>query len=256
MIQSNINDWIDDKKPNILYFCLEWYKKKPLKEAYWSYKKPDDMITYKKMYLKSLGNIYIVGKIENNNNEIKFGVKTISNTNLLISNLQKCIRQGHYDLAIQSSIHILANNPILLLRRLPIIMLEDTYPHISINTIIWMMVVYGNWFPKLYHIQWLLGVVKMMCLNPLNLKTFKKDTLEFNIRNNNDYIDNVFIDDISMVLSIILRSEYGGMQSDIKMLYWYVSYIINIYNANNTTNTSYSNIQISPVKLKLLNIKK
>mgnify|MGYP003964788905 CR=1 FL=1 len=256
MIQSTINDWINNKNLTKLYFCLEWKGKTPLKNAYWSYTKPDNMNIFKHLNLKSIGNVYVVGNLDNNNTELKLGVKTITNTSLLISNLQKCIRRGYYDLAIQSAIHILANNPILLFRRLPIIMLEDCYPHITINTIVWMMVTYGKWFPTLCHIKWLLGVIKMICLNPLHLEPYKKDKLSFDLNTNIEYyVDDLFIDDISIVLSIIIRSEYGGLESDMKMLYWYITKIINIFNNNKYKNISYSNVKVIPIRLKLVNIK-
>ena len=53
-----------------------------------------------------------------------------------------------------------------LLRRLPIIMLEDTYLHSSITTIIWLMIALGTqkFLMKKYIYEWILGFSYICCI--------------------------------------------------------------------------------------------
>lgn len=62
------------------------------------------------------------------------------NMGLLKSHLQKCVRRSHTQLAVKTALTILRLNPGELLRRLPIIMLEDAHLFpASFISLVWLM---------------------------------------------------------------------------------------------------------------------
>ena len=142
---------------------------------------------------------------------------------LLKSNLQKAVRRGLTDIALKTAKKMMECDFNIFIRRLFIIMIEDTDAHIGLNEIMWMTVAASSvayWQPSKKQKDWLLGVVKMMCLNPvfdsevLNYKLGQK----FNMRNHLTSIHSLEIKNKSFIYSCAFRVSYGGMVGDMAML--------------------------------------
>ena len=109
-----------------------------------------------------------------------------------------------------------------LLRRIPIIMLEDVFLHNSFTTLIWIMIAHSTkkFKIKLYIYEWILGVVYALC--QINVKDEIKENDEF-IKNNNiseslnNYNDLKQVE-CSLLYCIHIRNAYGGMECDNIML--------------------------------------
>jgi len=115
-----------------------------------------------------------------------------------------------------------------LIRRLSIIMLEDTELHECITTIVWLTVALSkdNFRIKKYMYEWILGVIYLLC------KTENSDKLK---KDNNDSISLKNItqevlscsellskEQLSILYSMLIRVTYGGMDGDLNMIQRYV----------------------------------
>ena len=82
------------------------------------------------------------------------------NLSVLKSNLQKCVRRGLVSKAVKSAYAIWCISPMELLRRLPIIIVEDTSPFPGLITLTWyMMAVSKGYVLSSDEVSWILGVV-------------------------------------------------------------------------------------------------
>lgn len=215
------------------YFYLDWSEKySPVENAYWTDTKPEK-INYidqvKCDYIKTGYYFYICGNFAGNDErEFYFAKdKVYKNTGFLKSLLQKSVRKMNGELAVQACYHLFKLDFNNLIRRLPIIMLEDTYLHESFTTLVWLMIATGqkNKFSiKQYIYEWLLGIVYMMTVNITNYDDiFEQEKEEDQQQKSPVYeILNTYNtlrrDEMSILYSIHLRIAYGGMPCDIDML--------------------------------------
>ncbi len=136
---------------------------------------------------------------------------------LLKSNLQKCVRRMITDKAIRTSYELMKLDYQHFLRRLPIIILEDTCLCTGFSTVVWMMAANGNgWIPTKIHVEWLLGLVHQITMNP------RHDMCDYN-RQTNPYsmwkgLHKIDSNTSTCILAMYLRMMYGGMRNDRKML--------------------------------------
>jgi len=136
------------------------------------------------------------------------------NLSVLKSNLQKCVRRGLSSKAIKSALAIYSISPIELLRRLPVIMVEDAIPVASFTTIVWfMMAVSKGYVMDESQISWLMGVVYMMC-----------KSIETNIRYPSldgaadaPSLKGLSLPQRDLIFAMRFRKSFGGMAGDIKM---------------------------------------
>lgn len=144
------------------------------------------------------------------------------NNGYLKSHLQKCIRRGLSDKALKTAFHMMRINLSDLLRRLPIIMLEDVQLHESFSILIWLMVAINQkYIPNIDLLNYILNIVVLLC-----------DIKEFNYLGKLDqnYSDLTIFHDldndhqISLLYCIQLRASYGGMKCDIKMLNYFTKF--------------------------------
>lgn len=128
---------------------------------------------------------------------------------LLKSNIQKAVRRNLPEIAIASAVEITKYKTGVseLLRRLCIIIVEDKwdcYMQIAkhYNTLIWMV---GTEKGKFNWLEWVLGIIRFICDKKFRLVEHKSD---INLKwSKNEYS-----------CSLILRSFYGGMNGDMKLL--------------------------------------
>jgi hypothetical protein len=136
------------------------------------------------------------------------------------SNLQKAIRRKETDKAIRTALAMFDYDQNELLRRLPIIMVEDTFIHPPsfIKLIWWMCVVSKGYKMAISEVEEMLGIIVLMCegvhsdkYDQFNSKC--KASKEFNIfkldENNPKF---------TFIWALEIRSLYGGMWIDKQML--------------------------------------
>ena len=239
------------------YFYLLWENKfKPTVQAYWCIKKPDKINFIEQIkcdYIKKEHCFYICGYFsDNDNQEYKLSKEKIyKNIPYLKSHLQKNIRKQDDIRAIPTCYHLLKLDINELIRRLPIIMIEDTILHESFTTLIWLMIALStkNFKMKKYIYEWILGVVYVLCkINEkdfLNSTEYNKNNLLSNIDILNNYND-LNETQISLLYSMHLRISYGGLKEDLEMInsflkLWEYRFRNNLQNVNK--------IEIRPISI-------
>jgi hypothetical protein len=130
---------------------------------------------------------------------------------LLKSALQKSIRRNKTKTAINLSWQLLIQNQDEFLRRIAVIILEDSVLHPNYSLIIWLMIaVTKEWIIKKEQQFILLKIVhdiaKIEFKDEFEQKEFKNVLLNQEFDNND------------LVASIILRANYGGMKGDVDFL--------------------------------------
>lgn len=249
MYQKTLNKWV--KSDNIFvekkYFYIEWYGKIPKKVDIIDNNIPLDAVIYKSVKVKGLTTVIFCGKINSSNEKLKLPIETDSKLlPVLKSNLQKCVRRQNTDLAIQTCIHMWNISPIEVLRRLPIIMIEDVCFMDSFIILIWMMGAIEKWNPTIVHLNWILGLVKQLSIYPI--KTYITDYVSN--KNIQSYIENTILKEPKKyffykkhLYSLIIRESYGGMKGDGKMI---LSCLWHIFLNKDLINY----IKINPIKSK------
>lgn len=179
-------------------------------------------------------------------------IETIANVPLLKSNLQKAVRRCLVDEAIGSTIALIQKDPLELLRRLPIIYIEDVCLMDSYPIVVWLMMAEKEHKLDLNDIDILLNIVKGLCeINTFyddnESHSYDKETFELSHNNlqKHDYKD--------CLLSLYYRAQYGGMKGDMIMLknsiYYYSEKPFEIKNTifnNIDYNKINSNLNIIP----------
>ena len=123
---------------------------------------------------------------------------------LLKSNLQKAVRQMNNKQAISSVLELAILDPTALLRRLPIIAVEDVTLIQGTSVIIWMMMVNRGYLYEI-EIKYIMNYVVALC--KVEEVFVMEDPKELDIEINNDEVK-----------ALSIRIAYGGMPCDIKML--------------------------------------
>jgi len=239
------------------YFYLIWDNKlRPSVQAYWCDTKPDKVNFIEQVqcnYIKKGYYFYICGYFQDNDDKIYHtqSEKVYKNIPYLKSHLQKCIRKKDDIRGIPTCYHLLKLDINELLRRLPIIMLEDTVLHESFSTIIWIMIALTTkkFKMKPYVYEWILGVIYTLCIIDENdnevLQSViqqEKDTVSSQL----DKYSELQQSDCSLLYSIHLRIAYGGTENDLKMLQSYAALWENRFR-NKTKKVN--NIVIRPILL-------
>ena len=157
---------------------------------------------------------------------------------LLKSNLQKAIRRGENAIAIKTCLAILQKEPIELLRRLPIIFIEDVCLMDSYTIIVWLMMAdkdYGK--PSNEDIDIILNIVNSLC-NCRDCFNYRK--------NDKGYLySHDMLKENDQLLAVYYRSEYGGMKGDIQMLKVAIEYYK--LNSSEIKKTEFNSIDYSRI---------
>ena len=164
---------------------------------------------------------------------------------LIKSNLQKAVRRRDNLIAIQSALALIQKDPIELLRRLPIIYIEDVCLMDSYSIVVWLMMAdkeYGSL--KKRDIDIILNIVNSLC----DCKTY------FNyIKNDYSYAFTheslQFTPNGSQLLSVYYRSQYGGMKGDMQMLKVSVDYYR--MHPSEVVKTEFNNIDYSKIEREI-----
>ena len=152
--------------------------------------------------------VYFVLKNNNNSTIFESNKSNWINGNFLKSHLQKCIRRNKYKLAVKTAFELIKLDPNEFIRRLPIIMIEDSDIFSFFPSIIWYMVVLSKGY-KLTEIDvnWLLKCVKKIanCKSKFNYNNLEESEI---LKENTNIFNNC----------LLLRINYGGMKGDLSML--------------------------------------
>lgn len=155
-----------------------------------------------------------------NNNKSNIFIENNSKWNskkFLKSHLQKCVRRHKNKLAVKSALELIKIDQNDFIRRLSIIMIEDSDIFSFLPTIIWLMVTISKGY-KLTNmdVEWLLGCVRKISKCKTKFRYDRLDEPE-NLQSNNNIYNNC----------ILLRINYGGMKGDMIMLKKTISVIKN-----------------------------
>ena len=164
-------------------------------------------------------------------------IKAISaaNVSLLKSMIQKGFRRGVTKKAARLVLELLIRSTEEMLRRLPIIIIEDGLLHAGIPIVVWMMIAQTKGYLSS---KWLLSTcVKIFieacssglidCINyapnDLNITDVYNLDVEDNATDDSRKVDSVVVFNPcprrTLLISILLRASYGGMVGDMKLLH-------------------------------------
>jgi len=143
--------------------------------------------------------------------ETKFGVP------LLKSNLQKAVRRCQTQIAINSALAIIQKDPIELLRRLPVIYIEDVCLMDSYSIPVWLMMAEKEHTLNTTDIDILLNIVKNLCecniyYDENSARLSDKKLFDLSHKSLQDF------EHKDLLLSLFYRSQYGGLKGDMIML--------------------------------------
>ena len=157
---------------------------------------------------------------------------------LLKSNLQKAIRRCENEIAIKTCLAILQKEPLELLRRLPIIYIEDVCLMDSYTIIVWLMMADKD-YEKLTNVD--IDII----LNIVNSLCNCRDCFHY-IKNDKCYhYSHELLKKNDQLLAVYYRSEYGGMKGDIQMLKVAIDYYIS--NPCEIKQTQFNSIDYSSI---------
>ncbi len=189
--------------------------------------------------------VYILSENENSKRIIFQKNKLIYDIQLLKSNLQKAIRKKDINTSLKTASIIIKQNVSELLRRLPIIALEDsTIEFEDFTYLLWLLMAESKGYNlSNIDINKLLGIVKKICTSNYRDLLNTEDESLFN----NDIFNCKNIKLKNFYISVFLRVEFGTMTCDKIFLKNLANKWFNRYNKNKLEkyyNTiSYENIK-------------
>lgn len=141
-------------------------------------------------------------------------VECKANIPLLKSNLQKAVRRCQTDIAIKSALAIIQSDPIELLRRLPIIYIEDVCLMNSYPIVVWLMMAEKEHSLDINDVDILVHIVKSLC----ETQTYYDDSVNYtkDFELTHKYLQG--FENKDAILAVYYRSQYGGMKGDMSML--------------------------------------
>ena len=227
MIQLTIDSLVKKNSNDNKYFYLDWTDRDlPKKNAVFFNSIVGLNYNVKKTVINKFTffPFVLVGNIKIEEYPIKkLGIEfenvEYSNIHILKSHLQKCIRRKRTENAIKTAKHLIDLDPIQFLRRLAIIIIEDTTLCECYSTLIWLLVACSslNCFTLgINHKEWLLGLVYIVSTGVYKEYYFEQYTSNIFETICND--KNLNENEKSVIFSIGIRISYGGMSGDIKML--------------------------------------
>ena len=269
--QSNGSNNVIKKHSLKKYFYLNFSNKfTPTVDAVWLDEKPKNVNFIQEIncnHIKKGYYYFLCGYFPDYEKEKRFNLfkeTTYKNVAYLKSHLQKCIRKQNDTWALPTSYHFMRLDEVEMLRRLPIIMLEDVFLHESLTTIIWIMIAVSSTKFKMqkYIYDYIYGIIYVLC------KIDKKDVITFDDNDNDENNDSSITDiidsystsnlkdsEISLLYSIHMRISYGGMEGDMIFLEkvantWFKRFKHKTVKINNMIVRPIKIISISEMKLE------
>ena len=149
---------------------------------------------------------------------------------LMKSHLQKCVRRRLREKALQTAAFLILSDFNLFARRLPLIMLEDARLHRCFPVLIWLTAALSKGLPVTRRIvNYLYSVVAWLCeeeqesFHVNDLWRFSQQDLEKlpSVKQLCGQAESFEAETRNLLLSLLLRREYGGLEGDIRMIMAY-----------------------------------
>jgi hypothetical protein len=231
--QSSIHSYFQSMKKDgtVLevnrFFYLKWTNmKRPDYQAVWLSEAPSEINFIHEIrwsQVRPSHTFYLCGYFSDIQDK-RFRIpqeKTYKNIPFMKSHLQKNVRKQNDNLAISSAYHLIKLSITDFLRRLPVIMVEDSYLHESFTTLIWLMIAESvdTFSIKKYMIEWLLGIVYVLTQMTKDVIIHTETSLipQKQIIYFLDSIRDFELHQKSILYSLLLRASYGGMSFDVHM---------------------------------------
>jgi hypothetical protein len=137
---------------------------------------------------------------------------------LLKSNLQKCVRRKDSDRAIRTAMALFSYSPSEALRRIPIVMIEDTLPHPESFCLLvwWMCAVSKGYKLSQQEVSSMLGIVYMMCQTTVFEPFHSHHVGRGELTLSKNTPEGKFLQCLD------LRKQYRGMKVDGQMLEYHI----------------------------------
>ncbi len=208
------------KRQRRLYFYLDWTQSRPT--AQWLITKPTQINFEQIIKWKDIGYLVTICGYSDPSNYL-IPLDTIYNhthISVLKSHLQKCIRRQLHQKALLTAWHLCKLDLNELLRRLPIIMIEDVKLTSHISTLIWLMSAVSKGYKLgLLQLQWILTLV--LNLSQINETEDYSPTSHLTTRQMLTLLETsseLNLEQISCLQSLLFRISYGGMSGDLQIL--------------------------------------
>ena len=264
MKQTNLLSFLNKNEKDYLIpnnFIMEWKINQPGKTMFLydnDFDKKDYMFLGKFTWRDFKQEINIYYKNDEQEPKIfKPRSKNYSTTNisLLKSALQKAVRRQNVDLAVNIAYQLINLDFNELIRRLAIIVLEDNSLNYDYISIIWFMASSAtkNLILTKSNIKWILGYVAAITKNNYKFNYDKKENID-NVKFINNDIFKTYND---LLLSLLLRKSFGGMNGDIRMLNFYLDYYYNKFkNMSLCDKFNELNLIVEPIctKMKIIDV--
>ena len=169
---------------------------------------------------------------------------------ILKSNLQKCVRRKLINPSITTALTLLCLNSSQLLRRLPIIMLEDAMLNNDILLLTWLICAHSKGFS--INDFFMLKIINMVhFLAKCELRESYGYLEKFNLKKCN--INDLNYNKKNILWALQLRCSYGGMSGDIKMINFFTNKWFNRFNERFILEENPNELNIEDLKIMTLN---
>jgi len=140
-------------------------------------------------------------------------IQTNCSTSLLISNLQKAIRRREHTAALSSALALIHQDPIKLIRRLPIICVEDVVALDGIPIIVWIMMAHTTYHMTSVDHMLILRMVWTLCEIDVAYRCDFHKEPPLHTHQSLQQEKNA-----DVLLALYYRTMYGGMKGDMIMI--------------------------------------
>jgi hypothetical protein len=154
---------------------------------------------------------------------VSFPVMNVCDAPLLISNIQKAIRRRDAPVAIQSALALVQQHSTKLLRRLPVIYIEDVTIMDSFPIVIWWMMAEKEYTLDHVDMDHMLNMVWCLATHEDYYENDRVSERE-KAYTHEELQSHVHADHL---LALHYRSQYGGMKGDMRMLVNAIEYVKN-----------------------------
>jgi hypothetical protein len=169
-------------------------------------------------------------------------IQTKADTPLLKSNLQKAVRRQNTSVAVQTTIVLMQKDPVELVRRLGIIEIEDVCLFDHYPILLWLTMAGNQYILKTRDQYILLCIVVALCeCGKYYEERYISDTII-----KHELIENMEMGDV--YLSLMYRTQYGGMGGDIQML---KCSLVHYVNTGGVEKTCWDNLEDSLEKITM-----
>ena len=153
------------------------------------------------------------------------------NIPFLKSHLQKCVRRSIIQPGLNTAYSLFHLDYNEFIRRLPIIILEDSLLIEKFPVLIWLLIANPEYrISYKYQLDWLMNQLYHIIKSPY--KDFR-DKLDMDFNNYLSEINQLDENQLSILYSVELRKSYGAMNGDIKMLNYFIDKWLKRFKNNN-----------------------